>query len=130
MAGKITSYRAQARRQVEAGVSRNLEAAAIFLANHAKELVSVEGTGVGGTGKLIYDAVPSKPGEPPHVQTGRGRASIIWDLQGLVARVGTNVKYMRWLELGTHLIAARPWLRRSTNECWATLKILVSRPFR
>jgi HK97 gp10 family phage protein len=72
-----------------------------------------------GTGaKRIYGAFPSAPGEPPHKQTGRLRSSVTYEvLDGeLIARVGTNVKYAKWLELGTKNMAPRPWLRRALNE--------------
>lgn len=66
----------------------------------------------GGAGKAH---VPSQPGRPPAVDTGRLRASITHDMgsdsAGLVARVGTDVTYGRHLELGTSRMAARPFLR-------------------
>lgn len=64
--------------------------------------------------------VPSKPGEPPHVDTGRLRASIstITDVgsEQVVTRVGTNVRSGRELELGTSRIKPRPWLRPAFNK--------------
>ena len=49
------------------------------------------------------------------VDTGRLRDSITWELgvMGLlpVARVGTNVEYARYVELGTRYMAAQPFLR-------------------
>lgn len=58
--------------------------------------------------------VPSRPGEPPRVDTGRLRSSITHEvvskLKGIVGRVGTNVKYGRYLELGTSKMLPRPWL--------------------
>jgi len=57
----------------------------------------------------------SKPGDPPNTDTGRLAQSIKFDFQknGLVGRVGTNLKYGKWLEFGTEKIAARPWLSLS-----------------
>lgn len=92
-------------------------------------LLSVSGTGVkrkgqivrktkGMKGKTVYGAFPSKPGEPPHKQTGRLRMSaakeIIENL--LIARVGSNVKYLRPLEFGSSKMAPRPSLRRALAE--------------
>lgn len=58
---------------------------------------------------------PSRPGEPPHVDTGRLRSSITHEVEetltGIVGRVGTNVVYGRFLELGTSKMKARPFLR-------------------
>jgi HK97 gp10 family phage protein len=73
---------------------------------------------LGQGGKNVYGAFPSAPGEPPRKQTGRLRSSVTYEvLDGeLIARVGTNVKYAKWLELGTKNMAPRPWLRRALNE--------------
>lgn len=54
----------------------------------------------------------SKPGDPPNTDTGRAVQSIKMDFkkQGLVGRVGTNLKYLAALEFGTKNVEARPWL--------------------
>lgn len=66
----------------------------------------------GGSGR---PHVPSAPGSPPNVDTGRLRSSITHDLsvdaQGIVARVGTDVEYGLYLEVGTSKMEARPYLR-------------------
>jgi hypothetical protein len=53
-----------------------------------------------------------RPG--PNVDTGRLRSSITWELvdqpESLVARVGTNVEYARWVEEGTDRAPAYPYL--------------------
>lgn len=134
----------QFQRAVTAHMRRNLSAACIALVNHAKELISIEGTGraiaahVGRYGwgpakkyrkkQLIYNFSPSSPGEPPHVQTGRLRGSVAWEVVGLLGRVGTNVKYGRWLELGTKRLAARPWLRPSLDAMRSALIRILTRP--
>jgi len=53
-------------------------------------------------GKLLGLVGRSAPGEPPRFQSGRLRNSIslAW-LDDLTVRVGTNVKYAKWLEFGT-----------------------------
>ena len=70
--------------------------------------------------KKSFGTSPSQPGEPPGVDTGRLRASItheieeaLWDIIG---RVGTNVEYARYLELGTRKMSPRPYLRRAIEE--------------
>lgn len=48
------------------------------------------------------------------VDTGRLRSSISHELaldSGLVGRVGTNVEYAPFVELGTYKMAAQPFLR-------------------
>ena len=45
----------------------------------------------------------------------------------LTARVGTNVPYGKYLELGTKRgIAPRPWLRRALNESLARINDLLA----
>jgi HK97 gp10 family phage protein len=70
--------------------------------------------------KKSFGTSPSSPGEPPGVDTGRLRNSItheieeaLWDIIG---RVGTNVEYGKWLELGTKDMSPRPYLRRAIEE--------------
>lgn len=85
--------------QVEAEMERRLDAAAFYLQARMKENLSTEGAGMDARGRLIYGANPSKPGEFPHVQTGRLRGSIAIERTQLKRRIGTNVVYGRPLEL-------------------------------
>ena len=66
---------------------------------------------------------PSAPGEPPRRRTGRLSGSIAHevDRQQLVARVGTNVLYGKFLELGTVKMAARPFIRPSLARMRSTI---------
>ncbi len=114
--------------QIRAELTRRISAACIVVENHAKQLVSVEGAGGSGNTRLSYNANPSAPGDPPHVQTGRLRSSIAHEVDGLTGRVGTNVIYGRWLELGTSRMAARPWLRRALGEMTAAVTAIIGRP--
>lgn len=69
----------------------------------------------------------SEPGDSPHKDTGRLRASISHevDTDKGVARVGSNLFYSKWLELGTRFMAARPYLRKAFHENYdALMKIL------
>lgn len=60
---------------------------------------------------------PSAPGEPPHTQTRRLWQSITHEVKGQVLRVGTNVKYARYLELGTERMpGGRPFLRPALDR--------------
>ena len=125
-------------------------ASAIAVFNRAKILTSHEGSGHrvkikgGGTevvqsrggrkqiGKLIYNAFPSAPGDPPNRQTGRGAGSIAWEnVSDTIARIGTNVRYFgRWVEGGTRKMAARPWLRRALREMTPFIQAVWNRPWR
>lgn len=63
--------------------------------------------------------VPSSPGEPPRIDTKKLHESIKTETQQdgntIQTRVGTNVDYGRYLELGTRHILPRPWLRPALN---------------
>lgn len=112
-----------AERMVRAKLVRGLHRAAYTIQRRAKELLSVAGTGR-VKGRKAGPVVRSAPGEPPRKQTGRLRASVSIEVDeaSLTARVGTNVEYGRWLELGTKKgLKPRPWLRRALAECHARI---------
>lgn len=164
-------YGPEIERQIMAEMRSRIRACVLLVANHAKRLVSTEGTGkrsqasrrirtwkngaglvagvqtrtlAGGKkqtwhgryhrkskGTLIYGKAPSKPGDPPHLQKGRLRGSIAWELVSqLVGRVGTNLKYGRALELGTSKMAARPWLRRALAEMQDKINRILGAPIK
>ena len=121
-------------------MGRRLDACAIAVEGRAKVLIGREGAepaAVGRTtrtgrkirkGSLVYGAQRSLPGEPPRKQTGRLQSSVAHERSGMVARVGTNVIYGRWLELGTTHMAARPWLRRSLVEMTPAVNAIIAKP--
>jgi phage gpG-like protein len=107
--------------------------AAITVKRRAQELLSVPGTAVsiqkGSKGKRQDNVARSQPGEPPRKQTGRLRASVTDEVDEatLTARVGTNVKYGKYLELGTKRgISPRPWLRRALAEMQSEVNTLLA----
>lgn len=61
---------------------------------------------------------PAPAGEPPAVRTGRLRASITFEVDkgNLVGRVGSDVEYAPYLELGTVYMEPRPYLRRQLHQ--------------
>jgi len=128
VADSLKWYGDEAKKRITTEMERRLTACAIVVSGHAKKLISVAGTGAGPGQKRRYGSDPSKPGEPPRKQTGHLRRSVAWERAGLVARVGTNVRYGRWLELGTRKMAARPWLRRALAECQAQIQAILSKP--
>jgi HK97 gp10 family phage protein len=84
-----------------------LERAAIYLENEIKKSVSDKSPPV------------SDPGNPPNVDTGELRRSITHevDRDNLVARVGTNKIYGRYLEMGTDKMQPRPFLAPALESC-------------
>ncbi len=74
---------------------------------------------------------PSLPGETPHVGTGLLRRSIAYEIvdkKKLIGRVGTNVKYSKFLEYGTSKMAARPFLRPAKENNQEELKNFLTKP--
>jgi len=75
-----------------------------------------------GTAELRYKptrwAFASFPGDPPNTDTGRAVQSIKFDFidNGRTGLVGTNLRYLAWLEFGTKKVAARPWLAPAVEE--------------
>jgi len=123
----------RARVAIDAGpyTARLLDAADKAVARVAAELASdaagkMPGAGAAKmatrTGRVKY--IPSTPGQPPGVRNDDLRGSITWAKSGkLRYRVGTNVKYGRWLEFGTTgmggdtiRMPARPFLRPTLDE--------------
>jgi phage gpG-like protein len=142
MPGRVEWNGAAMQARIRKEMNRRLAVSSKMVRDHAKELISVSGTGGGverdeagrfikGTykpGKLGSN--PSRPGEPPHKQTGRLRGSVADALypESTTARVGTNVKYGRWLELGAAHMAARPWLRRALLERAGVIRSILTKP--
>ncbi len=87
------------------GVGRDLARRAVAVESRWKELISG-----------AYPP-PSAPGTPPHLRSGRLRASINWSLGedgiSMFAVIGTNVVYAPYLEQGTGRMAARPAARKA-----------------
>jgi len=82
-----------------------------------------------GVSKAAREAMRSRPGEIPHVQTGTLKASIGYEMSGAVARVGpsTVAKYGKFLELGTSRMAARPFLRPALRRNRMRLRRILER---
>ena len=58
----------------------------------------------------------SKPGNPPHTDTGRLRQSIKFNYKNGQGEVGSNYKVAAGLEFGTENMAPRPWLSKAVTE--------------
>lgn len=120
---------------IRAEMGRRIRAACLYLSNAVKADISQAGTlrytaGVTKKGNIrqrtIYNFTHSRPGNPPFKQTGHLRRSITWEVVGLVGRVGTNLLYGRWLELGTRFMEARPFLRSNLMVHMLTIRTIIA----
>lgn len=117
----------EAKRRGHAAMVQFLHLACMLIVNRAKELLSVPGTGR-VKGKKTGPVVHAAAGDPPMKQTGRGRASVTYEVdeRTLEGRAGTNVDYMMYQELGTKRgISPHPWLRRALAEVLDQIKALA-----
>ena len=77
----------------------------------AAEVLQSEIVGIFQTNR---NGLPSRPGEPPAVQTNTLRQS--WELDRGNPAVYSEVEYAGFLDLGTVDMAARPYVDRSINN--------------
>lgn len=63
---------------------------------------------------------PSRPGHPPRIDTANLVLSITSESRRqnnkIKVRVGTNVDYGLYLELGTEKMVPRPWIRQALRK--------------
>lgn len=111
----------EALKRIHAEVGNRLQGAAMFIQGRVREALSVAQPtrlthpAAGGSRRIGLD--PSRPGEYPKKVTGFLRRGVAYEVDRtrLRARVGTNVPYGKYLELGTRKMAARPWLLRTVT---------------
>ena len=78
-----------------------------FLAEHGKEDIKDNYT---------TDHIPSSPGEPPAVRTGRLKESTTAEQHKDYATIDIGAEYAEWLEFGTSKIAPRPFVRPAVQR--------------
>ena len=122
MASNVIWHGPAVRARIDAGIQRNLTAAALFVVRQVKLSLAVA-----GPTKTIPHTPASKPGEPPHRRTGTLSRSITHEVTKYRARVGTNIKYSKPLELGTSKMAARPYLRPAVYKNRRQIKKFLGR---
>ena len=119
---------------INADMNTRVDGASRVLRNEARKLLSraqpYKIYGKKGSRKR-HGLDPSRPGEPPKKLSGALRIGVLQEKELLVpeARVGTNVPYGKWLEMGTRNIAPRPWLsaalRNKAAEIMRRFKLKV-----
>jgi len=120
MAAEFRWYGPEFQVKFKAMIGPNLERAAIYLKGEIKESLRIGNK----TGKT-----PSSPGEPPRRRTGRLSGSIAHEVDWpkLIARVGTNLRYAKFLELGTSKMAARPFIRPAVAKARGAIAAILSK---
>lgn len=142
MAGRVVSHRRNWQAGFRAELTRRTRAAAILLNSRVKANISQAGTlryspltkrgKASKSQKTIYNFAHSAPGNPPYKQTGHLRRSIAWEVlqrPGIIGRVGTNLKYGRYLELGTKRLKARPYLRPGLRDATPAIRAIMLKRF-
>ena len=124
-------YGPQAREHVRDQAARRIERAARGLRDYIRERL-----GVGHSGRFKGTPVPgatlgaSDAGDYPRMVTGHLRRNVQMEMDRseLRARVGTNVLYGKFLELGTRKMARRPWMSRALAEFGPQLRRILREP--
>lgn len=92
------------------GAQETLDIVGVVLVNEIKIQLSQA-----GAGRVYGRHQASAPGDPPAVDTGQLRNSIISetgeDSLGPYVDVGSNLEKAEWLEFGTSNMEARPFMR-------------------
>lgn len=115
-AGKLVTYAAEVEKKLQRNMDKAMHKTAISIVNSAKELMREPKSGRPPSGKAMKTRA-SAPGEAPAVQTGKLRSSLATErVKEKHYRVGTNLKYGKYLERGTKTIKARPFLRPALDN--------------
>ena len=105
---------------------KRIKDSAQFWVRYARERMGVAGHNVSRQGTGTH-AGNSKPGQHPRKQTGHLRRNVTWEMEirKPLARVGTNVKYGRYLEEGTHNMSPRPWMTLTNRDTRTSIKRII-----
>lgn len=136
MASRLNWYGPQVLASVGREVERRLDEAAIIVVTNAQDSMAESKGGVPITRGAGRGTLASAPGEPPAIRTSNLVNSVDWETiftasgtraAKLRRRVGTNVKYGLWLEVGTRHIKPRPWLLPALQKATGTVRSIFAR---
>lgn len=116
MSVTIKSYRKEREAEIMDGLQKSMEKVGALVERQAKINVT------------------QSPPSHPQVQTGRLRSSIIHQVttnnNEIVAEIGTNVRYGKYLEFGTVKMPPYPWLFPAVEQSKsAIVEILKGKEF-
>jgi len=103
----------EAKARIKGSAADRVELGARRFRDRLRDALQVPGTGRGGT-----EAGASEPGEYPRKQTGHLRRNIQMEMdrERVLARVGTNVLYAKFLEFGTSKMEPRPLMANAVRD--------------
>jgi len=152
MSGKNIVWRGpRVRKKLVMQVSRNMDMAAILIETTIKKSFGDSGGGGSywhdvagkkitvkyGPSKADRRKNPSKPGDPPNVDTGLLKRAVGFTKPSLLVRyvgtgLGSNAKtgYAKHLEFGTRFMAPRPFLRPAFRKNRRKIQKLLGRKIR
>lgn len=121
---RLNFFDDEVRRKIEDCMADNLDLAGLSTLNVLQKLIGrnqpvkkVGQTISKKSGKKIggnkVGLNPSRPGKPPKRVTATLQKSYNWSRVGLKGRLGSPLKYAKFLELGTARMAKRPHLLNS-----------------
>lgn len=112
-------------KETDAAFANGLASAGEFAVSQIRQSISVsshglsvEKTATGHFSRVHYAANRSLPGQPPHVDTGALISSMTYEIdpENLQVLIGSPLEYALYLELGTRIMAPRPFLRRGLAD--------------
>ena len=112
-------------KQIETEINSRLMQSAVLVKETAKKSMPLN---------LLPNISPvprSKPGDPPYAQTQKLYKSIDIEKipERMAVKIGTNVKYGKYLELGTRKMRWRPWLVPALARNMSKIKAIFAKPF-
>jgi hypothetical protein len=123
-ADKIIRKLSRLRMDVRAGIGQALAVSVVEMDAYAKQKIQ----GGSRSGRVYrrrsVTHQASAPGEYPKSDTGQLVASLFFKVAAdkLSAFFGTMLDYGKWLEYGTRLMSARPWLLPTLKACKARIR--------